>query len=43
MNYEYNSTTKQVLTSVKAVLTGTVLWVSFYPSTKIETGLLEWR
>ena len=33
MYYEYTSKTKQVLTSVKTVLTSTILLVIFYTST----------
>ena len=33
-------TTKQVLTFVKTILTGTILQVNFYASTNIETRLL---
>ena len=40
MYYEYTSTTKQGLTSVKIVLTSTILLVIFYTSTKFETQLL---
>ena len=41
MYYEYTSTTKQVLTDVKTVLTSTILSVIFYTSSKIETRLLQ--
>ena len=33
------STTKQFLTSVKTVFTGTILYENFYTSPKIETWL----
>ena len=40
MHYEYTSSTKQVLASVKTVLTSTIMQVIFYISTKIKTRLL---